>query len=86
MTFELLPEKYGIEATFVDTSDLDAVRAAVRPTTRLIHTETIANPTTRLADVAALAQIAHDAGALLSVDSTFSPPPIARPILHGAIG
>lgn len=81
---ELLPQKYGIEGTFVDTSDLDAVRAALRPTTRLIHTETIANPTTRLADIAALASIAHDAGALLSVDSTFSPPPIARPIHDGA--
>jgi methionine-gamma-lyase len=81
---ELLPRKYGIEATFVDTSDLDAVRAAIRPSTRLIHTETIANPTTRLADVAALAAIAHEAGALLSVDSTFTPPPIARPLELGA--
>ncbi len=81
---ELLPRKYGIEATFVDTSDLDAVRAAIRPNTKLIHTETIANPTTRLADVAALAAIAHEAGALLSVDSTFTPPPIARPLELGA--
>lgn len=81
---ELLPRKYGIEATFVDTSDLDAVRAAIRPNTKLVHTETIANPTTRLADMAALAAIAHGAGALLSVDSTFTPPPIARPLEHGA--
>src|SRR5690606_29822599 len=77
---ELLPERYGIEASFVDTSDLAAVRAAIRPNTRLIHTETIANPTTRIADVAALALIAHEAGALLSVDSTFTPPPLARPL------
>ncbi|TQL47746.1 methionine-gamma-lyase [Homoserinimonas aerilata] len=81
---ELLPEKYGIEATFVDTSDLDAVRAAIRPTTVLLHTETIANPTTRLADIAALAEIAHSAGVLLSVDSTFTPPPLSRPLLDGA--
>lgn len=81
---ELLPEKYGIEATLVDTSDPDAVRAALRPETRLIHTETIANPTTRLADIAALAAIAHEAGALLSVDSTFAPPPLARPLADGA--
>lgn len=81
---ELLPGKYGIEATLVDTSDPDAVRAALRPTTRLIHTETIANPTTRLADIAALAAIAHEAGALLSVDSTFAPPPLARPLVDGA--
>ncbi|AWB89492.1 trans-sulfuration enzyme family protein [Salinibacterium hongtaonis] len=81
---ELLPERYGIEATFVDTSDLDAVRAAIKPNTKLIHVETVANPTTRVADVAALAEIAHAAGALLSVDSTFTPPPLARPILDGA--
>ncbi|MGW9631396.1 trans-sulfuration enzyme family protein [Agromyces sp. NPDC055520] len=81
---ELLPEKYGIEADFVDTSDLDAVRAAVRPNTRLVHIEAIANPTTKVTDVAAVAQIAHDAGALLSVDSTFTPPPFFRPLDLGA--
>ncbi len=81
---ELLPEKYGIEATLVDTSDLDAVRAAIRPNTALLHTETIANPTTRVADIRALADIAHDAGALLSVDSTFTPPPISTPLAQGA--
>lgn len=80
----LLPEKYGVEATFVDTSDLDAVRAAIRPNTKLIHTEVIANPTTRVADIDALAAIAHNAGALLSVDSTFTPPGIFRPSEHGA--
>lgn len=81
---ELLPQKYGIEATLVDTSDLDAVRAAIRPNTVLVHSEVIANPTTRLADVAALAEVAHAAGALLSIDSTFTPPPISRPLLDGA--
>ena len=48
---ELLPQRYGIEATFVDTTDLDAVRAAMRPTTRLVHVETIANPTTAVTDI-----------------------------------
>ena len=81
---ELLPEKYGITATLVDTSDLRAVRAAMRPETALVHTETIANPTTRLADVAVLAEIAHAGGALLSVDATFSPPPLIRSIESGA--
>lgn len=81
---ELFPEKYGIEATFVDTSDLEAVRAAIRPNTVLLHTETIANPTTRIADVAALAAIAHEHGVLLTVDSTFTPPPLARPLIDGA--
>lgn len=81
---ELLPQRYGIEASFVDTSDVDAVRASIRPTTALLHTEVIANPTTRIADVAALAEIAHAAGALLSIDSTFTPPPLSRPLLDGA--
>ncbi len=81
---EIFPQKYGIEGTFVDMSDLDAVRAALRANTKLIHTETIANPTTKVADVAALAKIAHDNGALLSVDSTFTPPPLYRPLEDGA--
>lgn len=81
---ELLPEKYGISATFVDIANPDEVRAAMRPETKLIHTEVIANPTTEVADIAALAEIAHANGALLCVDSTFSPPPMFRPLDHGA--
>lgn len=81
---ELLPARYGIEATFVDITDPDAVKAALRPNTRLVHTETIANPTTKVADIAAVAELAHDAGALLVVDSTFTPPPLYRPLADGA--
>ncbi len=81
---ELLPDRYGIEATFVDMMDLDAVRAAIRPNTRIVHVETIANPTTKVTDIAAVASIAHDAGALLVVDSTFTPPPLYRPLEDGA--
>jgi len=81
---ELLPQKYGIDATFVDISDLAAVRAAMRPNTKLVHTETIANPTTRVADIGALAAIAHDCGAMLSIDATFTPPPMFRGLEHGA--
>ena len=81
---ELLPQKYGIEATFVDTTDLDAVRAAIRPTTKLVHLEAIANPTTRVTDIAAVAEIAHAHGAIVSVDSTFTPPPLYRPLADGA--
>lgn len=81
---ELLPEKYGIEATFVDMTDLDAVRSAIRPNTRLVHTEAIGNPTTKVTDIAAVAAIAHEAGALLVVDSTFTPPPLYRPLADGA--
>jgi cystathionine beta-lyase/cystathionine gamma-synthase len=81
---ELFPEKYDITATFVDATDIEAVRAAIRPTTRLVHIEAIANPTTKVADVAAIARVAHEAGALLSVDSTFTPPPLYRPLADGA--
>ncbi|HET9662378.1 MAG TPA: aminotransferase class I/II-fold pyridoxal phosphate-dependent enzyme [Thermomicrobiales bacterium] len=81
---ELFPERYGITATFVDITDLDEVRAAMRPETKLVHAEVIANPTTEVADVAALAEIAHAGGALLCIDSTFSPPPMFRPLAQGA--
>ncbi|MFE0751438.1 trans-sulfuration enzyme family protein [Gordonia sp. NPDC058843] len=81
---DLLPRKYGIEATFVDVGDLDAVRAALRPGTRMLIAETIANPTTKVADIGALAQIASDAGILLLVDATFTPPTLYRPLADGA--
>lgn len=81
---ELLPQKYGIHATFVDMSDLGAVQAAIRPETRLVHIEAIANPTTKVTDVAAISRLAHEVGALLSIDNTFSPPPLFRPLDHGA--
>lgn len=81
---ELLPERYGIEATFVDTTDLEAVTAAVRSDTRLVHVETIANPTTAVTDIGAIAAIAQDAGALFSVDATFTPPPLHRALDDGA--
>jgi methionine-gamma-lyase len=81
---ELLPQRYGIEATFVDVGDLDALRASLRPNTRLICIEAIANPTTKVADVGAIAEIAHAAGAILMVDSTFTPPPFYRPLADGA--
>lgn len=81
---ELLPGRYGIEATFVDASDHDALRAAMRPNTRLVCIEAIANPTTKVVDVAAVAEIAHAGGAILMVDSTFTPPPMYRPLGDGA--
>lgn len=81
---DVFPRKLGIEVDFVDITDLEAVQAAVRPSTRLVHTEVIANPDLRVADVAALAGIAHDAGALLTIDSTLTPPPLMRPLDHGA--
>jgi len=81
---ELLPRKFGIHATLVDIADLEAVRAAIRPETRLVFTETIANPTTTIADLPALAAIAHAHDALLVVDATYTPPPRFRSLEHGA--
>lgn len=75
----ILPD-LGIEVTPVDLSDLDATRAALRPNTRLIHAESPCNPILRLTDLAALSALAHEAGALLSVDSTLATPVITRPL------
>lgn len=80
----LLPAKLGIAVDLVDITNLDAVRAVARPETRLIHTEVIANPDLRVADVRVLAEIAHRADALLTVDATFTPPPLLRPLELGA--
>ncbi|WP_214401592.1 trans-sulfuration enzyme family protein [Pseudonocardia lacus] len=81
---ELLPKKYGVEVSFVDSADPAAVAGAMRANTRLVHVETIANPTTKVTDIAAVAAVAHRGGALLSVDSTFTPPPLYRPLADGA--
>jgi cystathionine gamma-synthase len=76
---------WGLEHTPVDLSDLEAVRAALRPgRTRLIWCETPTNPLLSIADVAALAGLAHAAGALLVVDNTFASPCLQRPLALGA--
>ncbi|HVU73236.1 MAG TPA: aminotransferase class I/II-fold pyridoxal phosphate-dependent enzyme [Mycobacteriales bacterium] len=74
----------GIDTTFVDPHDLEAVAAAIRPETRLVWGETLANPTMGVTDLPAMAAIAHDAGALFVVDSTFASPVVCRPAEHGA--
>ncbi len=76
--------RFGVLFDFVDTTDLDQVRAAIRPETRLIHVETPSNPTITITDIAACAEIAHEAGALLSVDNTFATPFLQRPLDLGA--
>ena len=81
---ELLNTKFGVETTLVDTSDPKNVRKAMRPNTRLIHIETPGNPTLSISDIAAIAAIAHEGGALLSVDNTFASPYNQRPIELGA--
>lgn len=76
--------RFGIEADFVDSSDPEAVRAAMRPNTKLVYIETPANPTLKMTDIAACAEIAHAGDALLAVDNTFSSPILQRPFEHGA--
>jgi len=82
--FNRVLSRFGIEFTYVDASDTDAVAAAVRPNTRLVHVETPTNPMMRVCDVAAVAEIAHAGGALLSVDNTFASPFNQRPLELGA--
>jgi cystathionine beta-lyase/cystathionine gamma-synthase len=77
-------DRFGVEFDFVDTTDLDAVRAAIRPETRLIHVETPSNPMITVTDIAACADIAHAAGAILTVDNTFATPFLQRPLDLGA--
>jgi len=76
--------RFGVSTDFVNITDLAQVRAAIRPGTRIVYAETLANPTVAVADLAALAAIAHEAGALLVVDSTLAPPVVCRPLEHGA--
>ena len=74
---------FGIEVTPVNLSDLAAVRAALRPNTRLIHAESPCNPLLRLTDLAGLAEIAKAAGVMTSVDSTLATPVLTRPLALG---
>lgn len=76
--------KFGVEATFVDTSDTAAVEAAMRPETRLVFTETPANPTLKVTDLQAVSDIAHARGALHVTDNTFLTPYFQRPFELGA--
>jgi cystathionine gamma-lyase len=76
--------RFGVEFTFADTSDPDAVRAAVRDNTRLLFSETPANPTMKTSDIAALSGIAREAGAIHAVDNTFLTPYFQRPLELGA--
>jgi methionine-gamma-lyase len=76
-------ERFGISSSFVPAADGKALRAAVRPDTRLVFVETPANPTLDLVDLRAAADVAHEAGAPLVVDNTFAGPHLQRPIEHG---
>jgi O-acetylhomoserine/O-acetylserine sulfhydrylase-like pyridoxal-dependent enzyme len=76
--------RFGVESTFVDMTDLDAVRAALRDNTAVVWAETIANPTTAVTDIPGVASICREAGVPFAIDSTFAPPPVCRPLRWGA--
>ncbi|MEJ2392422.1 MAG: O-succinylhomoserine sulfhydrylase [Gammaproteobacteria bacterium] len=76
--------KFGIETTFVPLTDLTAWDAAIKPNTKLLFLETPSNPMTEVADIAALAELAHSKGCLLVVDNCFCTPALQRPLEYGA--
>jgi O-succinylhomoserine sulfhydrylase len=76
--------KFGVESSFVSQTDLKEWQAAIKPNTKLLFAETPTNPLTDVCDIAALAEIAHGAGALLAVDNCFCTPALQRPVELGA--
>jgi cystathionine gamma-lyase len=82
--FTQVYEEYDLSFSFVDTTDPDAVRDAVRPETELLWVETPTNPLMRIVDIGAMAEVAEGADALLAVDNTFATPYLQRPLEHGA--
>lgn len=76
--------RFGVETTFVPSTDPADYAAAIRPETKVVYVETIGNPSGEIADIAGLAEVAHAAGIPLVVDSTLATPYLARPLEHGA--
>ncbi|HPW60116.1 MAG TPA: PLP-dependent aspartate aminotransferase family protein [Candidatus Rifleibacterium sp.] len=76
--------RFGVESTFVDSSDVNNVKNAIKKNTVMVYVETPANPTLSITDIAACAKVAHDAGAILVVDNTFCSPMLQKPLLLGA--
>jgi len=82
--FRQVFERYGIGFSFVDTTDVDQVRAAMTPATRYVYLETPTNPLLRCSDITALSEIAHAGGAICVVDNTFATPYLQNPLALGA--
>lgn len=82
--FNQIVTRYGIAFDYVDTSDPENVRRAIRPTTKLVHIETPTNPLMTLTDIRAVADVCHERGVELAVDNTFMSPYFQRPIELGA--
>lgn len=86
-TYNLLKHtlsKYGIDTTFVNPDDYDALEAAIQPNTKLVYIETLGNPNSNISDIERSAAIAHKHGIPLVIDNTFGTPYLIRPIEHGA--
>jgi methionine-gamma-lyase len=84
MVLENEYRRFGVASTWVDSSNPENVAAAMRPSTKVVYVETPANPTMKLTDLAACAEIAHAHGALLVVDNTFASPVLQQPLAFGA--
>ena len=82
--FAQVQQKWGVDWSAAQVSDVESVRAAIRPETTVVWVETPTNPLLNIADIAALAAVAHDAGALLVVDNTFASPYLQQPLRLGA--
>lgn len=80
VVLETLYVNFGVESTFVDTSDLEQVKQAIQPNTKLIYTETPANPTMDITDLRALSDLAHEHGIRVCVDNTFCSPYLQKPL------
>ncbi|MCF8296319.1 MAG: PLP-dependent aspartate aminotransferase family protein [Saprospiraceae bacterium] len=80
---ETIFAKFGVESTYVDTTNLEEVKKAIQTNTKLLYTETPANPTIGISDLKALTKIAHDAGIPICVDNTFCSPYLQRPFEFG---
>ena len=77
-------QKFGVEVTYADTTNLESVEAAIKENTKLIYFESLTNPTMELTDIAAISKLAHEKGILVAVDNTFTPPPEVYPLKEGA--
>jgi methionine-gamma-lyase len=84
MFHELFNLKFGVETVMVDMTDLEAVKKAITPGTRLVHIETPDNPTNGVTDIEAIVKLAHENGAIVSVDNTFASPYNQKPLALGA--
>jgi O-acetylhomoserine (thiol)-lyase len=82
--FDITLRRWGVDVVFVDPSDPENFRRAITPQTRVVYGETIGNPQIGVLDIAAVAEIAHEAGVPLMIDNTFATPYLCRPLEHGA--